>query len=250
MKSNIYRYICQRKSESKQIFALLIDPEKCQNSKQMLNTILAEIVATAPELIFVGGSQLTASIKDTVNEIKSRCNVPVVMFPGNCNQFADNVDAMLFLSLVSGRNPKYLIEQQIEAAPLIKKSDIETIPTGYILIDGGRKSAVQEISHTTPYKKADIELIVNTAIASELLGHKMVYLEAGSGALEPINIEIITAVKSAINIPLIVGGGISDRVTYDKIVAAGADIVVIGNHLEMHPEDIKLFAKNRGDSER
>ncbi len=212
----------------------------------MLDTILTEIVATPPELIFVGGSQLSESIKDTVNEIKSRCNVPVVMFPGNSNQFADNVDAMLFLSLVSGRNPKYLIEQQIEAAPIIKKSNVETIPTGYILIDGGRKSAVQEISYTTPYKKTNIELIVNTAIASELLGHKMVYLEAGSGALEPVNPEIITAVKSAINIPLIVGGGISNRETYDKIVAAGADIVVIGNHLEMHPEDIKLFTESEG----
>ena len=229
------------------MFALLIDPEKV--SDEWLHQIMSTVdgqqsIANSQLLIFVGGSQLRESAFDVVEKIKSLTSIPVVMFPGDTSQFADNVDALLFLSLASGRNSKYLIEQHIESAQTIKKSGVECISTGYILIDGGKHTAVERISNTSPYSTDNIQLITNTALACELLGHKIIYLEAGSGANHPVPQNIIKATRETISIPLIVGGGIK---TPQQMLAAfdsGADLVVVGNHLESHPDDLSLFLNN------
>ena len=229
------------------MFALLIDPEKVSDEwlRQMMSTVDGQqSIVNSQLFIFVGGSQLRESAFDVVEKIKSLTSIPVVMFPGDTSQFADNVDALLFLSLASGRNSKYLIEQHINAAQTIKKSSVECISTGYILIDGGKHTAVERISNTSPYSTDNIQLITNTALACELLGHKIIYLEAGSGANHPVPQNIIKATRETISIPLIVGGGIK---TPQQMLAAfnsGADLVVVGNHLESHPEDLSLFLNN------
>ena len=223
------------------MFALLIDPEKCSDEWlcQILSTINNQQSTVNGQLfIFVGGSQLKESIHNTVERIKRLTSVPVVMFPGDVLQFADNVDALLFLTLASGRNAKYLIEQHINAAPMIKKTGVETIPTGYILIDGGKLTAVERVSHTTPYSAEDVNLIANTALACQLLGHKMVYLEAGSGANHPVPQNVIRTIRKTIDIPLIVGGGIKTPEMMQCAFEAGADLVVVGNHIESHPEEL------------
>ena len=257
------------------MFALLIDPEKCsdewlcqilstinfydkreqQNLFQLPNEtkILSKInqrslpkecknsqfsILNSQLVIFVGGSQLKESIHNTVKKIKQLTQVPVVMFPGDASQFAENVDALLFLSLASGRNAKYLIEQHIEAAQAIKSSGVETIPTGYILVYGGKRTAVEQISGTSPYPTSNPQLIADTALACQLLGHKMVYLEAGSGANHPVPKNIIAETRKAIDIPLIVGGGIKTPQQMMDAFSAGADLVVIGNHLESHPDTL------------
>lgn len=223
------------------MFALLIDPEKCSDGWlcQILSTINNQQSTVNGQLfIFVGGSQLKESIHNTVESIKRLTSVPVVMFPGDVSQFADNVDALLFLTLASGRNAKYLIEQHINAAPMIKKTGVETIPTGYILIDGGKLTAVERVSHTTPYSAEDVNLIANTALACQLLGHKMVYLEAGSGANHPVPQNVIRTIRKTIDIPLIVGGGIKTPEIMQCAFEAGADLVVVGNHIESHPEEL------------
>ena len=223
------------------MFALLIDPEKCSDEWlcQILSTINNQQSTVNGQLfIFVGGSQLKESIHNTVERIKRLTSVPVVMFPGDVSQFADNVNALLFLTLASGRNAKYLIEQHINAAPMIKKTGVETIPTGYILIDGGKLTAVERVSHTNPYSAEDVNLIANTALACQLLGHKMVYLEAGSGANHPVPQNVIRTIRKTIDIPLIVGGGIKTPEMMQCAFEAGADLVVVGNHIESHPEEL------------
>ena len=242
----LYEQILENKAKGQKMFALLIDPEKCSDEwlcqiLSTLNTKLPTPNSQFSTLIFVGGSQLKESIYNTVEKIKKLTSVPVVMFPGDASQFAENVDALLFLSLASGRNAKYLIEQHIEAAPLIKQVGVETIPTGYILVDGGKDTAVARVSQTTPYSTENIELIANTALACQLLGQKMVYLEAGSGANRPVPQNVIKATREAINIPLIVGGGIKTPEMMQCAFDAGADLVVVGNHLESHPEDLTLI---------
>ena len=229
------------------MFALLIDPEKV--SDEWLHQIMSTVdgqqsIANSQLLIFVGGSQLRESAFDVVEKIKSLTSIPVVMFPGDTSQFADNVDALLFLSLASGRNSKYLIEQHIDAAQTIKKSGVECISTGYILIDGGKHTAVERISNTSPYSTDNVQLITNTALACELLGHKIIYLEAGSGANHPVPQNIIKATRETISIPLIVGGGIKTPQQMLSAFNSGADLVVVGNHLESNPDDLSLFLNN------
>ena len=229
------------------MFALLIDPEKASDEwlRQMMSTVDGQqSIVNSQLFIFVGGSQLRKSAFDVVEKIKSLTSIPVVMFPGDTSQFADNVDALLFLSLASGRNSKYLIEQHIDAAQTIKKSGVECISTGYILIDGGKHTAVERISNTSPYSTDNVQLITNTALACELLGHKIIYLEAGSGANHPVPQNIIKATRETISIPLIVGGGIKTPQQMLSAFDSGADLVVVGNHLESHPDDLYLFLNN------
>ena len=229
------------------MFALLIDPEKASDEwlRQIMSTVDGQqSIVNSQLFIFVGGSQLRESAFDVVEKIKSLTSIPIVMFPGDTSQFADNVDALLFLSLASGRNSKYLIEQHIESDQTIKKSGVECISTGYILIDGGKHTAVERISNTSPYSTDNVQLITNTALACELLGHKIIYLEAGSGANHPVPQNIIKATQETISIPLIVGGGIKTPLQMLAAFNSGADLVVVGNHLESHPEDLSLFLNN------
>lgn len=225
--------------EGKKLFAVLIDPEKCRDSK--LISFVELINKAKPDLIFIGGSQLKESIDNAVVHIKQHSTIPVVLFIGDAIQFSPNADAILFLSLISGRNPDLLIGQHVASAKSIKQSGIETIATGYILVNGGMATSVEKISKTSSL--SDSSEIVSTAIAGEMLGQHLLYLEAGSGAQHPVKHTIISEVRANVDIPLIVGGGLRNTNMIKEALLAGADIIVVGNHLEQHPEDLTAFVK-------
>ena len=222
------------------MLAVLVDPEKC--TEALIERYCDEIKRGKPDYIFIGGSQLSFSSEDVVNRLKC-CNVPLVLFPGNLSQLCNNADALLLLSLISGRNAEYLIGQQVKAASYIKQSGMESISTGYIVIDGGLTSAVSRVSGTAPMESNNVSLIVDTAIAGELLGMKLIYLEAGSGAKNRVKAEVIREVRRNITIPLIVGGGIHTAPQLIDALDAGADLIVVGNYFEQHPEDITLLSE-------
>lgn len=228
---SIYQEILQYKLQSKKLLAILLDPDKIVWDK--INDLMDKINQSPATHIFVGGSLvLNDRIDDLILKIKQNCSLPILLFPGNPSQISSLADGILFLSLISGRNPDYLIEHQVNAVPLLKKTNLEIISTGYILIDGGNETAVAKVSQTKPLDAKNSDYIVQTAQAGELLGNKMIYLEAGSGALNPIASEIIEKVSKNIQIPLIVGGGISDQATIQKAFDSGADMVVIGTAFE------------------
>ncbi len=240
MKTQNYNTILKNRANNKKMFVLLIDPEK--HTETSLKRICELAEKSRPDFIFIGGSQIVGSIEKSVNIIKQETDIPIMLFPGHTSQLSSNIDSMLFLSLTSGRNSKYLIEHQIESARYIKEHNIEAIPTSYILIEGGQQSAVEIISNTRPYNPlTDIETITNTAIASELLGFKLIYLEAGSGASHPISKNIINTVKQNTTLPIIVGGGIKTIEDLNNALIGGADIIVVGNHFESHPEHLPEF---------
>ena len=223
-------------SRSKKSLALLIDPENTYK-KEGLDHLIKIANQADINYVFVGGSLVTHNrIDKVVNDIKSSTNVPVVLFPGGLNQISIYADAILFLSLISGRNPEFLISKQVAAAPLVKKLGLEVIPTGYLLI--GSTSSASYMSNTTPipYHKHDIASA--TALAGELMGQKAIYLDAGSGASEPVRPEMIKVVKNTISLPLIVGGGITSFDSAYSALEAGADILVVGNATEKDPQTI------------
>jgi putative glycerol-1-phosphate prenyltransferase len=221
--------------KDKKLFAMLIDPEK-HSEKTLLNTVqTAEI--TDIDIFFVGGSLVSDKIERTITLIKSYTRKPVILFPGSLMQISSNADALLLLSLISGRNPEYLIGNHVIAAPYLKKSHLEVISTAYILVDGGSTSSVEYISNTKPIPAHKADLAAATAIAGEMIGHKLVYLEAGSGATKPVPSQLIKAVKQNISVPLIVGGGIRTKERIQEVYEAGADIVVVGNAFE---DDLNL----------
>ncbi|MBP1675507.1 MAG: geranylgeranylglyceryl phosphate synthase [Bacteroidetes bacterium] len=221
------------------MLAVLLDPDKCTG--ELLQKILYQLQNAVPDFIFVGGSQASLSTNRLIAIIKQEINCEVVLFPGNVSQFSPNADAVLFLSLISGRNPEFLIEQHVQSALTIKQSGVEVIPTGYVLIDGGRITSVQSVSATQPISAENKEMIVSTAVAGELLGMKLIYLEAGSGALIPVSSETIATVIDNISVPLIVGGGIRTIEGIQTAFSAGADLVVVGNIFETEPEKIRGF---------
>jgi putative glycerol-1-phosphate prenyltransferase len=217
---------------SKNAIALLLDPDKETISVEFLKKINTSQV----DFLFIGGS--TAKRKQltkTIEELKKSCEIPIIIFPGSPDQISKEADALLFLSLISGRNPYYLIDSQIEAAEEISKLNLECISTSYILIDGLTISAVSKVSKTEPIPIENIGLIFKTALAGKLLGHSVTYLEAGSGAKRSIPYEIVKKI-STVNTTLIVGGGIKSLEQIEQFHRAGADIVVIGNHIENNPE--------------
>ncbi|MBP3575472.1 MAG: phosphoglycerol geranylgeranyltransferase [Paludibacteraceae bacterium] len=223
-------------SQSRKLVVLLIDPEK-QSSVHALYPYLS-----LPDLIFVGGSTGN-QCEAIVTELKQHTSLPIVLFPGNIAQFTTKADALLFLSVLTSRLPQLLIEPHIQMATTILQSGIETIPMGYLLIDGGRKSSVEIATNTQALPQTDIATIVQTAVAGQLLGKQLIYLEAGSGAKMPVSTDIIRAVRKHLQIPLIVGGGISTPEAMMRAFEAGADIVVIGNHFEQYPEEIEDFVR-------
>ena len=211
--------------------AILVDPDK--HTPHSAAMLAKKIDASRANLIFVGGSLVSNSVYDIITAIKSATNKSVVIFPGSPHQVSANADAMLMLSLVSGRNPQFLIGDAVSAAMAIKKSGIETISTAYILIDGGRCTSVQYVSNTSPIPADKVDIAVSTAVAATLLGMKAIYLEAGSGALNPVSPKIISAVKQNTDVPLIVGGGLRSQDAIKQAFTAGADIVVIGSAVEV-----------------
>ena len=217
--------------------AVLIDPEN-EHLLQIAPKI-KKINSSAATHIFVGGSTDPDSRIDAViKEIKKHTDLPVVIFPGDTNQISASADALLFLSLISGRNPDYLIGKHVTAVPKIIEAGLEVIPTAYVLIEGGSVSAVERVSKTKPLSINNVETIVKTAKAGELLGMNLVYLEAGSGAVFPVPEEVIQAVKNNLNIPLIVGGGIKTKEQLEAVYEAGADMVVVGTAFE---QDTSFF---------
>jgi phosphoglycerol geranylgeranyltransferase len=237
--SHIYSALLQKVARGQKMLAVLIDPDKCCESH--FEQLIELLKQHTPDYIFMGGSQLKTPFAELINQFKSQLKIPVI--PGDATQFSPNADALLFLSLLSGRNAEYLIGQHVQAALPIKKSGLELIPTAYILIDGGRISAVEYISNTHPIPADRIEIAVSTALAGEMLGMKAIYLEAGSGANQPISIETIEEVKRQLTIPLIVGGGIRSSLQLENAFGAGADLVVIGNILEREPQMVEVFVK-------
>jgi putative glycerol-1-phosphate prenyltransferase len=218
--------------------AILIDPDKQKDYAEFLD-LIKKINLLKPSFIFVGGSTVNKDdFESCITNIKSNSSIPVVIFPGSHNQISKAADAILFLSLISGRNPDYLVGHQIEAAPFLKQMDIEVLPTAYLLIDGGTNSAVAYVSQTTPIPADQNSIAVNTAIAGEMLGKQLIFMDAGSGAKNAISEEMISAVKRNTNIPLIIGGGIKDIEGVNKVFNAGANVVVIGNKIE---EDVNFL---------
>lgn len=237
--TNIYNNILKSKTENEKLLAILLDPDKID-----LNTIehLAEKINQSPAThIFIGGSIVKNNIiDDLILKMKPNCDLPILLFPGNPSQISDQADAILFLSLISGRNPDFLIEHQVKSAPILKKAQLEIISTGYILIESGTETAVERVSKTKPLGRNNIEYAVHTAQAGEMLGNKLIYLEAGSGAKLAVPLEMIKKVSQNIEIPLIVGGGIIDLQGIQKAYDSGADLVVIGTAFE---NDINFFNK-------
>ena len=217
-------------SEKEKGLAILIDPDKFSISE--MESFLEQIPKETT-FLFIGGSiVLHEATEAVVSALKEKTSLPIILFPGDFSQLTSKADGVLFLSLISGRNVEYLIEQQLRAVPRLKYCKLEIIPTGYILLDGGNKSAVARVTNTQPMPQANIESIVNTALAGQFMGAKLIYLEAGSGALFPVKPEVIAAVKKEIEIPLIVGGGIKTELQKKAAYEAGADMIVMGTAFE------------------
>lgn len=226
---------------NRKALALLLDPEKAN-----LNALCLSAEAH-PDYILVGGStggDTTGFVRKLKSQItNSGLQIPIVLFPGNSSQFTSEADAILYLSLLSGNNPEYLVGQQIKSAHAIYDSHMDFVPTAYILIDGGVETSTMRVTGTKPLNPSDPQIIVDTCIAAEMMGKKAIYLEAGSGAITPVAPDIIRAVRAVTSITLIVGGGIRTPEAMNAAYDAGADIVVIGNHFEEHPEELEKFCQ-------
>lgn len=227
--------------KSRKKLAVLIDPDKPTDAQIL--SIVEKAKAADVDFFFVGGSLLvTDSLDHCIKLIKANCDIPVLIFPGNSLQISKYCDGFLLLSLISGRNPEMLIGRHVIAAPYLKLYGNEIIPTGYMLIDSGKATSVSYMSDTTPIPHDKDDIAMCTAIAGEMLGLKLIYLEAGSGALIPVSTSMISKVKKMIQIPLIVGGGIKTPEMAAEAVRAGADVIVIGTAFEKEPELLKRFA--------
>jgi len=231
MNNSVLKHIQLSAKKGEKLLAILLDPDKTDISE--IEIICSRIEKINADFIFVGGSSVSnGETTKVVQKIKEYSKKRIILFPGDYSQITNEADALLFLSLLSGRNPEYLIEQQIKSVPYLKNSSLEIIPTGYILIDGGTNSSVLKVSKTAPIPQKSIELAVSTAVAGMYKGKQLIYLEAGSGAKNPVNSELISEVKKHINIPLIVGGGIRDRKQINNAYNCGADLVVVGTAFE------------------
>jgi len=228
---NIYKKITVNRKANKKSFALLIDPDK-QNKNQLLS-IIEKANDAKTDYFFVGGSLLTNDSLDLcLNTLKENSTIPIVLFPGNAMQVNDKADGILFLSLISGRNAEMLIGKQVITAPILKKSSLEVLPTGYILIDSGKPTTVSYMSNTTPIPANKNTVAACTAMAGEMLGLKLIFMDGGSGAKNPISETMIKGVRKSISVPLIIGGGINSGKKAIANCKAGADIIVVGNAIE------------------
>jgi len=237
----VYNKIIERYNKGCKQLAFLIDPDKFSLEQiPELNTIFQE---AKPDILLIGGSLVSVDTTKLIDELKKTLNIPVVLYPGSSIQVCSGVDAMLFLSLISGRNPEFLISHHVAAAPLIKANNIEAISTGYMLVDGGSHTSVQYMSQTQPIPRDKYDIAVATALAGQYLGMKMIYMDAGSGARQAISSEMITLVKSALDVPLIIGGGIRTEDQLLSACKAGADIVVVGNVFEKDLGLLKSFCR-------
>lgn len=231
MSKVIYNTIIQAKKDKKKLLAVLIDPDKIDRTH--IPAFFKKVHESIITHVFVGGStDENKKMETVVKAIKQHTHLPILIFPGSHEQITEAADGILFLSLLSGRNPTYLIEQQIQAVSKLINTSLEIIPTGYILINGGVETAVQRVSETQPISQEDEKMILHTALAGQFSGKQLIYLEAGSGAKQMVKPEIIKKVASQLQIPLIVGGGIRSKKQLNEAFQAGTDLVVIGTAFE------------------
>jgi len=229
--NSVFQYLLDVKAEKGAGYIVLIDPDK-KNEKSLIKQVEAAN-HSGVDALFVGGSlMMDSNHNERVAQIKKCSDIPVIFFPGGANQINSHYDAMLFMSLLSGRNPQYLIGEQVIAAPVVKDMGMEVIPTAYLLFDGGAHSTVEVISGTRPLPMNRPDIAVAHALAAEFMGKKLIYLEAGSGATSAVSTEIIHRITSNTHIPLIVGGGIRTPESAQERVGAGASFIVTGTVLE------------------
>ena len=235
----VYSQITEKKLKGEKSFAVLIDPDKVSASS--IKELTAMAVEAKVDFLFVGGSLVISDhLDDCIKAIRAHCNIPVLLFPGSPSQISREADALLYLSLISGRNPELLIGQHVISAPFVKKSGLEIIPTGYMVVDGGAATTVSYISNASPIPADKADIAMCTAMAGEMLGMKLIYMDSGSGARKAISEEMIQVVSSQISIPLIVGGGIRDAEKAYLNCKAGADVIVVGNAIE---KDLSLVSE-------
>ena len=235
--NNIYTQIVNAKANKKKLLAILLDPDKIV--WEQLESLIENINQSPATHIFIGGSLVkTNRIDELILRLKHNIKLPIVLFPGHPSQISKEADGILFLSLLSGRNPDFLIEHQVKAAPILKQTELEIIPTAYLLIESGTITAVEKVSQTKPIERTNLGLVVATAQAAEMMGNKLLYLEAGSGAKNAVPTEMVQLVSQKIDIPLIVGGGITSFEQIQKMYELGADLVVIGTAFE---QDLHFF---------
>ena len=239
---SIYQDLLQAKRTRQKKFAVLIDPDKMR--LHSFQGIIESAVRHEVDYFFIGGSLILNDMLDEVLEkIRQNCRIPLILFPGSSYQLSHKADAILFLSLISGRNAELLIGKQVITAPFLKASSLEVMSTGYILVDGGVPTTVSYISNTNPVPADKCDIALSTALAGELLGLKLIFLDAGSGAKNPVSTEMISAVAQKVQVPLIVGGGIRTPEKIRKDLEAGADLIVIGDAIEKDPDMIGPFAQ-------
>jgi phosphoglycerol geranylgeranyltransferase len=238
MKSIIYNSLAEKKKQGKKSFAVLIDPDKVNNS--ILGELIELSASATVDYFLVGGSLVISNhLDECVKHIKKNSDIPVILFPGSPSQISKYADALLYLSLISGRNPELLIGQHVVSAPFVKQSGLEILPTGYMVVDGGAPTTVSYISNASPIPADKNEIAMCTAIAGEMLGMKLIYMDAGSGAKRPITESMIKIVADHIEAPLIIGGGILQPEKAYLNCKAGADVIVVGNAIEKNASLIK-----------
>lgn len=235
----LYDKILSKYHNNEKQLAFLIDPDKF--SKEKTDQLKALLKKVTPDMLLIGGSLISSDIHKFILDLKSNIDLPVIIYPGSSFHITPEADAILFLSLLSGRNPEFLISHHVSAAPVIKANNIEPISTGYLLIDGGSNTSVQYISQTQPIPATKNDIAIATALAGQYMGMKLIYMDAGSGALKPVPEEMIRSVKEQIDIPLIIGGGIKKQTDITRACKAGADIIVIGNALEKDLSQLTNF---------
>lgn len=238
MKPAVYQLLTEKKKHGKKSFAVLVDPDRVNPS--VLDELVDLSITAKVDYLLVGGSLVISNYLDEcVQHIKKNCDIPVIIFPGSPTQVSKYADALLYLSLISGRNPELLIGQHVVSATLVKQSGLEIMPTGYIVVDGGAPTTVSYISNATPIPSDKNEIAMCTAMAGEMLGLKLIYMDSGSGAKRPITESMIKVVADNIQIPLIVGGGIIEPEKAYLNCKAGADVIVVGNAIEKDASLIK-----------
>jgi putative glycerol-1-phosphate prenyltransferase len=242
MSNRIYLDLSDAKKRNHKKLAILIDPDK--NKIKSLPRIVQLAVQHNVDYFLIGGSLiLDDSMEEVLAYIQKNCDIACILFPGNSYQLSPNADGILFLSLISGRNPELLIGKHVLAAPFLKNTSLEIIPTGYMLIDGGVQTSVSYISNSMPIPANKNDIASSTALAGQLLGLKTIYMDAGSGAKNPISVSMIKAVRETIDLPLIIGGGIKTSEKIKENLNAGADMIVIGNAIEQNPDLLGKFAE-------
>ncbi|MGI8950041.1 MAG: geranylgeranylglyceryl/heptaprenylglyceryl phosphate synthase [Chitinophagaceae bacterium] len=238
MKHKLYHQFTERKKLGRKSFTVLIDPDKVDGAK--IDQIVSLAIDASVDYFFVGGSLVISNnLDECIQQIKLSCDIPVILFPGAPSQVSKYADALLYLSLISGRNPELLIGQHVMSAPFVKQSGLEIMPTGYMVIDGGAPTTVSYISNASPIPADKNEIAMCTAMAGEMLGMKLIYMDAGSGAKRPITETMIEKVALNIQAPLIIGGGITEPEKAYRNCKVGADVIVVGNAIEKDASLIK-----------